>query len=365
MKILVLGNADSRWIKEYIQYVLLPLKIDVTVILPSSQSKFRQFYLDNGVKINTEYGPSPLTKRIPFIRVFDASNQIFHHNKWDDYDYIINMFVNHRDLSLSRKISKKGKNIILYYCGSDYFRKSKLDLMINNLIVKTPYCTCVGSQALFNAFIQRTPGIKAPTIVRFGISVFDEILKNDSFGKEPISSRKNVFCVGYNGAREQQHLEIIKAFTDLPEKKKKNLALIVPMTYRRDDGYLEEVKTALNNSGINYELLTEFMDNQEMAAMWYKVGYFINAQTTDSLSASVLESVYAGCTLINGSWLKYPEYEEFDLDYYEFDTFSNLSNILKSILDGTVGTIKQKDLSLIYNGMSWNRAKTQWQTILM
>lgn len=365
MKILVLGNADSRWTKEFIQYILLSQKIDVTVVLPKSQSKYLMFYLEHSVKVKTEYGPSALTKRLPFIRVFSAANQIFRNNEWEDYDYIINMFVNHRDLYLSRKIATKRTRIILYYCGSDVFRKTNFDLKVNSFLVRTPYCTCVGSQALYNALTQRTPGKASPQIVRFGISVFDEILKSDSFGKEPTDERKNVFCIGYNGGKEQQHLEVIKVFENLSEDKKKKLTLILPMTYRKNNIYIEEVKNLLDATGIKYELLTEFMNNYEMAAMWSKIGYFINAQTTDSLSASVLESVYAGCTLINGSWLHYPEYEEFNLEHYEFATFKDLSNILNSILEDTLDVVKQKDLSVIYDGMSWKRAETQWKRILV
>ena len=101
-----------------------------------------------------------------------------------------------------------------------------------------------------------------------------------------------------------------------------------------------------------------------MAEMWSQIGFFINAQTTDSLSASVLESLYAGCTLINGKWLRYPEYEEFGIKFYEFNDFSDLLPLIESIVKGENKPIMQEDSKLIYNQFSWEKARSFWKDFL-
>lgn len=362
MKILVLGNANSKWIKEFIQYILLPLNIEVTIVLPKTGSQYLQFYLDHGVNIKTEYGPSRILRRIPFFRVLDAANRTFRNNKWEAYDYVINLFVNHKDLWLSKRI--RGSKIILYYCGSDVFRKSNFDLIINRLIVHKPFKIFVGSKALYENLTRRISDLKDVQIIRFGISVLDELKKTDFSGNHDCNKQHYTFCIGYNGAMEQQHIKVIKAFTKIEDAKKNKVKIVIPMTYRCIPTYLEDVRNNLDNTGISYRILTEYMNNKQMAQMWSQIDYFINAQTTDSLSASVLESIYAGCTLINGSWLKYPEYDEFQLQYYDFTTFDELFDILNGILTEKIHPIIQTDISKIYDGMSWEKAKKHWKSIL-
>lgn len=361
MRVLVLGNINSKWVKEYIENVLIPLGHSVDVLGNSVTAKYKDFYLSHGITIKDEFKSSKATVRIPFIRVLSNSLRTAKRNQWENYDFIINMFVNHRDLIICKLVKSPSTKTILYYAGSDLLRKSRLQLKLNRTILSKPDAIVVGSSMLSDAMKKKYPSNTNYEIIRFGISAFDNI---DSYKtKHPSHQRSNCFCIGYSGVREHNHLNVIDAFKQLPSEAKENVTLVVPMTYMATPDYIDEVRLKLDETGIRYDLFTEYMDNDAMAKMWCGISYFINAQTTDSLSASVLESLYAGSILINASWLEYPEYKEFGIKHLTFGSYKELLAILIDIL------IQKKDHSDLVASenlkkyMSWQTAKENWSEL--
>ena len=60
---------------------------------------------------------------------------------------------------------------------------------------------------------------------------------------------------------------------------------------------------------------------------------FILAQTTDALSNSMLESLYAGAIVINASWLRYSSLKNEGVYYLTFDSFDRMNRVLVNILN--------------------------------
>lgn len=361
MKVLVLGNINSKWVKEYIEYVLLPLGHSVTVLGNAQNCKYEDFYTSNGITINNEVKAGKIMGRIPFFRIISSSSRTVKGNQWDTYDVIINMFVNHRDLRICRRVKSANTKTILYYAGSDMLRKSKMQLMMNRAIIPSPDAIVVGSSTLAEAMKQKYPHNTKYETIRFGISAFDNI---DEFkSRNPSTQCGNCFCIGYSGIREHNHIDVIETFNKLSSDLKEKIKLLVPMTYVATPEYIKEVRTKLDETGIKYDLPTQYMDNDAMAEMWCGISYFINAQTTDSLSASVLEALYAGAVLINAAWLEYPEYKDFGIKYLKFSSYEELQEIITRTLN------QEKDYSnLIASAnlkkyMSWQSAKENWSKL--
>ncbi|MBQ2945375.1 MAG: hypothetical protein IJD95_02270 [Clostridia bacterium] len=362
MNALVLGNINSKWVKEYIEYVLLPIGYEVDVVGNEAQCKYSDFYKAEGVTVHKEFGPVGLAKKIPFARVMNSAKRIVEKNSWKNYDVIVNIFVNHRDLRITQKLKGENTKTVLYYAGSDLLRKSKTDLLLNRILLRNPTKHVVGSAMLANAFQEKYPKTDSAEIIRFGISAFENI--KDQKKKYKRNSEKIVFCVGYSGIKEHNHIQVLDLFGNLDKKQKEKIRIFVPMTYGATTEYLTTVKNKLESLGIEYSCFTEFMNNDEMAKMWCGVDYFINAQTTDSLSASVLEALYAGAVLLNASWLEYPEYKEFGIKSLVFSEYDGLLKYLIEIVDGKKVGEDYNSVRILEENMSWNAAKERWEELL-
>lgn len=361
MRILVLGNINSKWVKEYIEFILLPLGHVVEVLGNEKKCKYGDFYLSHGVVIHNEKTAGKIVGKIPFVRVLSSVLRTVRGNQWNEYDVIVNMFVNHRDLWITRRVKSKNTKTIVYYTGSDMLRKSKSRIFMNRMIVRKPDVIVVGSSALAADFKQKYPKNTPVETIRFGISAFENIEKYKK--NHPNARREYAFCIGYNGVRQHNHLDVLDLFDRLPEELKEKVYLVVPMTYGAAPDYTAEVKRKLDAVGIRYRQYTEFMDNDAMAEMWCGISYFINAQTTDSLSASVLEALDAGAVLLNASWLSYPEYREFGIKYLSFDNYEDLYGIITDILLGKKDCSDCVCSEMLNRHMSWLSAQNAWSEL--
>lgn len=358
MKILVLGNINSKWVKEYIEYVLLPLGHNVEVLGNGITCKYTAFYQSNGVTIHDEKSAGRLVRKIPFVRVLSSVSHIVKENHWNDYDVIINLFVNHRNLRITRKVMSPKTKTVVYYAGSDLLRTSKVKILLNRMIIPNPDALVVGSMTLAADIGRKYPENTAFEVIHFGISAFENIAK---FQKEhPNIRRKNTFCIGYSGVPQHNHLEVLEVFNKLPSELKQKAFLVVPMTYEASAEYIAQVRKKLDEVGIPYEQPTEFMDNDAMARMWSGISFFINAQTTDSLSASVLEAMYAGAVLVNASWLAYPEYKAFGVKSISFENYDQLYGTIVDILEKKVDFTDLVCSDTLNQHMSWNAARDAW-----
>ena len=362
MKILVLGNIDSKWVKEYIEYVLLPLGHDVDVG-DDCFCKYKAFFADHQIAIHQVYSPGSLVKHVPFFRIVSSALRTVKYNQWCNYDLIINMFVNHRDLLITSRLKSRQTKTVLYYTGSDLLRKSKLEIWLNRVLLRNPTKHVVGSAMLARGFEKKYPKKVSAEIVHFGISAFESIKEYQKKYKK--DNKRKVFCIGYNGTCAHNHIAVLESFERLAPEQKDKVELILPMTYGTPPDYLIHVKEKLDSLGIRYHQLTEFMDNEAMAKMWCHIDYFINAQSTDSLSASVLEALYAGAVLVNAEWLDYPEYEMLGIKCLPFSDYEGLFNRIVEIISHEPSGEKYTAKDVLEQNMSWVAAKESWRDLLL
>ena len=368
MKILVLGNSSSRWQKEFIRNVLLPLEHEVYVFAARGNDPFEALYKEHGIKYVVPKPVSDFIMRIPKVRAeVMLRHQVAVLQNNAPYDVIISMFVSSSELRCARLLSGGTATVLAYFCGSDILRVEGYKLKLLKKELRKVDRVCFASEQVRDGYTKKI-GENNNAVVHLGISVFDWIdkIKNNSRDAKKelgIPSNATTICIGYNANEAHQHIKVIRQIELLPEDMKKRIFLLLPMTYGRQQEYVDQVKRCLAKSNIQHLVLEAFMDDEQMAQLHCATDIFINAQRTDGLSASVLESAYAGAKLINASWLDYPEFSDWKLSYKAFSGFEDLPDVLNEVLSRE--TIdNQYNHDILKNKMSWESTRESWKAFL-
>ncbi len=209
---------------------------------------------------------------------------------------------------------------------------------------------------------------KKITINRFGslsLDKIDEINRNDAnantcyyFDSLKKYSKKRVVTIGYNASRAQQHLKVIKSIKercDLDE-----YVFVFPLTYGiEDDCYINEIKTETN--GLNAVFLEKYMTDFEIAYLRIKTDIFIQVQITDAFSMSMQEHMYAGNTVITGSWLKYDELTDEKALFEQVNSVDEIEKLLSRAL--LSDDEKKRNRTVIHKLSSWSSVVNGWETL--
>lgn len=180
-------------------------------------------------------------------------------------------------------------------------------------------------------FTQFSPNIE-------GVLEADHDLARENFREShKIEPEKVCVGIGHNGHEANQHLGILESIKKLNPEISQLIHLILPMTYGSQPAYLEKVKAALVASGLTYEIITEFMDDQAVAELRHALDVFIYAPISDAFSASVSQALAAGSECILGSWLPYKLRAQAGLKYTEINTIEEAGEALASVIPKNLG----------------------------
>lgn len=304
----------------------------------------------------------------------DYVENIYYYNNYDNLNEVISYgnyeiihlhYMEQVYSALSHSIDMFCEKFIITYWGSDYYRESKSGILkvkellniadnitFDNSYMLKEFCTEIGEE-FFNKSIIR----------RFGLTQLDYINKHySSYGKRNIGNKCNIIC-GYNARKEQNHIPLLKELLKLPICFKEKLHLIIPMTYGNSDAeYIIKVKELLKELSIDFTILKEFLDFTQMAELIEITDIMINVQTTDSLSATMLENLYAGNIVIAGGWLPYSELRDRDIYFTSIDKIEEINLRLMEIVEN-LELEKDKYINnreKIYNLSSWERNSKKW-----
>jgi hypothetical protein len=209
-------------------------------------------------------------------------------------------------------------------------------------------------------------------LLRFGIGAFDTILEIFSSHNTYILKQhfgfdtdKIIVCIGYNAGKAQQHEAIINSLSLLGVDEKDKIQLVIPFTYGLENkAYKDKVIVSLGNSGISYKLLVSFMSMEDVAMLRLACDVVINAQTTDSFSASIQEHVLVGSRILVGSWLPYSVLKEIDKGIIQFETFNDLTFKLSSVIALGRNKLSQRRINQeLYTLSSWNTNTGEWRKL--
>lgn len=262
--------------------------------------------------------------------------------------------------------------VVAYFCGSDIVRADGFTrILLKKQLSKTNYAVMASTnvQRAFMEKIGHLDGCKQTTI-RLGISVFSNIdweIAHSSIEKCKsnlgISTEKITICIGYNGSKNQNHLRVLEQIKMMPPGIKEKIIVLLPMTYASTEKYITQVEVVAKETGVKFIVFKEYMQHEIIAQLRLATDIFINAQTSDGLSGSILETLYAGALLLNASWLHYLEYDIWGLKYSTFSRFEDLPGLLANVIN--VPFVRnQENREILAGTMSWEQCKNAWDALL-
>lgn len=269
---------------------------------------------------------------------------------------------------------EKAKRLLLYIGGSDFYRASDSEREFKReLIMCADSVTAETNETLrdFRAYYGEELAEKT-SILPYGLEVLEYIqsgtLKNrDNLKKKlGIPLDKAVVTCGHNAGAAHQHNEMIDALGKLPVSIKEQIVCVFPMTYPSGHGeYIASIQSKLNESGLTYITLTRFMNFEEMGHYALGSDIMIHVQTTDELSGTMLEALYAGNIVIAGSWLPYQCLCDLGVFFEKVDKVSSLTEKLTEIVPALDRYRKKcvPNKAVIWNRWSWDAVAPQWRAV--
>ncbi len=271
-------------------------------------------------------------------------------------------------------IRKKTKRLNLNVGGSDFYRASECQrLFIKNIIAGADSITAEteGTVKDFEAYYGEK--IKQPLgLLPFGIEVLDLIKKKETASRAEMKRRfhipddRIVVTCGHNTNTAHRHLEMTASLEQLSEEVKKKIVCVFPMTYPKGaEAYIEEVRDNLAAGGLEFVILTEFMDFERMAEYALISDIMIHVQTTDQLSSTMLEEMYAGSLVIAGSWLPYQSLHEMGIYFWDVNKVSDITGLLEEAA-GNMEKYREKctgNKEIVWQHSSWDVLAPKWHAL--
>ena len=375
MKILILGSADSIWVKEYIEFVLLKefkKNIQIYVTGKRTENDFLDFYKKNGVSVIELDRPVPMCKNGKIRTAYNLYTQVRSIAQAEKFDIIHIHYIPANLMSLVYRygILKYGKRTIVSFWGSDLLAASNAAGKIQQLCLNKSDAITVSGIILKRAMEKRY-GCQYDNklhTVRFGItalSYIDEIQKDhlheDIKKMLGIGSDKILIAIGYNARESQHHLDVLKQFKNLDEGIKSKYAFVLQFgTGDPSEEYKELVYDCIEQTGIEYLITTEFLDKVKTAVLRSAVDIFIHAQDTDALSASVQEYLYAGAHVLNPKWIDYKELKDAGAQYLEYSKFEEIVPLIMNNCDFNQSEYRMVNKKAVKSVSSWDMQRPKW-----
>ena len=365
MNILLIGEADTIWVKSVIEKTHLPFGDNVS-ILTGKNTIFKDYYENNHIRI---LRLKKIRSPFGFFNLCHNLKIVFQH-----YDLVIIHFIGGHRVLLARIARFFSDKLILVFWGSDLLRKKKN--WIVNAALKASSSVLIGTQPMNDVFV-RYYGHQYDNKIRkinFGSRGMDSLKKieNNQSGlraKYNIDESKIVISIGYNKMMAQQHLKVLDMINALSDEQRSKIHLLFRLTYGDGDAeYINKIRRLVAKSGCSNSFFESYLSDDEVAELTLLTDIFIHAQITDAKSASMCEHLYAGALVINPDWIKYPDLENrvFYLTFNEFDELRRL--IGENLVKKDSSRYCQKLVSnrqIIYDICSWDAHVKKWRDMYL
>lgn len=271
-------------------------------------------------------------------------------------------------------IRGKTKRLNLNIGGSDFYRASNTERDYKKKLIECADRVIGQTENTVENFRSYYSDVAADKLFCFpyGIEVLDFINLNKEQDmnilkqKYHIPLNKIVITCGHNAGQAHQHIEMIEAINRLPAKIKKQIVCVFPMAYPQGcDEYINVVDNSLKQTDLKYVILKNFMDFQGMAEYALISDIMIHVQTTDQLSSSMLEEMYAGSIIIAGSWLPYKSLRKMGIYFLDVDTISDVTVTLEDVV-ANIEIYKDKckgNRELVWKYSSWDEVAPKWHAL--
>ena len=364
---------------DYIKNVLIPQGNEVTLLsINEDYSQYQQYYDSNNVHVFSIKLYRRIYNKVPFIGQNLAVNLLkFFLRKIGYHDSVHIHFVTPWAMSVAecfKSLFPECKYILSFH-GSDIFRATRLlqkrikpHLKYSDVIT---VLTVAMKEELQNQYGEVVAKAK---ILRFGnpnIEHIRELQKSYSRSSAKkmlgVPEKSKLVICGYKSGNALRHEEMLKQLSKLKEFQKKELYIILPLTYGGTPEYNENIEMELAKSGLRGKTIVKRMSDDEICLLRIAGDIYINIQTTDAISASMIEHLYCRAVVINGEWLDYRELRENGVIYHEIKEVNNLSQtvgmVVEQFLDCYEAT--EKNPQIVYSMCSWSVQKSLWHNLYL
>lgn len=260
------------------------------------------------------------------------------------------------------------RKIIISFWGSDLLRlEEKQFFKLKQIVRAANYISFETSEftRIFKKKIGSGYDAKIRT-ARFGISLLNDIdaisekdLSNFA-SKHGIDRNRKIVAIGYNRGKAHQHLEVVESI--IREGVDPNqLQLVFPWTYGPEDKeYQSEIQKLLDGK-YDYSFIDNSLTNLEVAALREITNYMIQVQTTDVMSSSMLETLYAKNTVITGTWLPYDDIYNAGVVMNTVSSVSEVGKMLTKVLNEPMKEdILDRNKLIIGDLYTWDSCISTW-----
>ncbi len=374
-KVLLVASASSRYTKEYIENVLIGrgFEIDIANIDERTrqiQEDIQSFYSKNNIGI-IDYEVTIRKKHRKTHLLFSRIRNILKLRIIKQYDYVHFHYITEDAISLLFYKPRKKSIVTLY--GSDFLRASKPKILMLKKVVRR--CNVVTVATLY---MQRKAsevlGLETNRIriIPFGVNNIEYAKVVNA--QEDISTYrieyglpqdKLIVFAGYNGNPAHRHINILNKLETLPINYRERLCVVFFCSYGLSEEYRSEINQAISHSSIECRLVTTYLVGEQMMRFRKCGDIMLNLQSTDVLSASMLESLAVGNIVIKGDWLQYNELEEINAFMLSIDNINSLSNVIKEVIDNihSYKCMVASNREKIYGFLSWNSRRETWRML--
>lgn len=368
-KILIIGNSHDKHLTRFIKglrtinvdYCIDILDVSMRQDLCKNKELYNQVFVVRRTFPNYAYKLPVVCKCFKYIDTVRAFNSIA-----CNYKLISIQFLTIQAGFLFNVLKKYGAKLIVTPWGSDIYRIGCIQQWFTKqLINKADYVTLMPNSK-FGDDVKAQYSVPENKCIPlcFGSDVLDKIIldsKTKEECKEALLGTSENFCivVGYNASSAQNHLKIIDALRQIKEKLPSNTVLLFPMTYAKEESYLQQVQSSLENLGIKYRIFDSYLSDEEVVDLRKSTDLFIHMQVSDAYSSSLQETLICGQKVINAKWLRYKELEQLGVPY-RLATFDNLSSIIVDVLKEKKSTI---DVSEALKQYTWSYQLQKWNIL--
>ena len=376
-RVLIISPDSKHFVREHIENALLEPKYEVTFFTITKNPLDEEFYHSHSV----------VTRSVKKDNrsLYVNGGQVLNSWLWllknmNSFDVIHIHFVDVRFLAFCKCILRSKAKIVMTYWGSDLLRSSERERTKMIPWIEKAYKINFNDLNSKNYFVSKFTSKynEKLYVIDFGnslIEIIDEeerkIGKAEAKRKFGFPLDKLVVHIGYNGSDAQQHVEILKSFVGLSDNIKDRLYIVIPFAYGiGGDNYTAEEYTNIvseyaSKTGIQYLISKDYLHTAELADFRLTADIFVYGQTTDAMSATIVETVYAGGEFIKPAWLDYSELENVGVNLYEYKEFSEIPGIIEKLLNNHVGMASnhEKNKEAIKSIKSWEILAPQWRSM--
>ncbi|MDD7795331.1 glycosyltransferase [Clostridium sp. 'White wine YQ'] len=342
----------------------------------------KNFLINLKASLDIEFDLLTMDENYRRDKISDSLNEVFIYKSLNEmkdilrdikvYDIIHIHFLAPFYGQVFNEIREKCTKLIVTVWGSDFYRTISEDKKYQEKIIEVADNINFGNGDTlkeFDNFYNNRYSQKL-SVCRFGLIQLDYIKRFMKEGKDKIKKELKcpqnsiIITCGHNASPAQNHILLIESLIRIKDKLPDRCYFLFPMTYG-DGDIVNKVSEKLCESGLKYMILDEFLSDEDVAKLRVISDIMIHVQTTDQLSGSMQEYLYAGNVVITGSWLPYEIFKNKDVYLLEVNRVEDVGEKVIYAIENLEKLIVncEENKEKIWNMTSWKKVIDTWRNV--